>query len=256
MNDAAQFLISHGLPLLFTVVFVEQLGLPIPALPWLLIAGALSASGQFNLPLGILVTVLACLFSDAIWFGLGRYRGRKVIGFFRRFLIGPKGCTHRTDKNLSKRGLIGVLLSKFIPGIGTVAPPLAGMFRLNPARFLFVDAVGSCLYAVCWLSVGYVFSPQISRIEAVIARIGLSLFILIVTAVIGYSIFKLVRRIRAPKPGPDQQTEPVNERNHSKGHQELPSPGTHTRDVGQPTPERLSERLLWPLPRRTDVATW
>src|SRR6266850_7727009 len=200
MNGIAQFLIHYGLPFLFMVVFVEQLGFPIPALPWLLIAGALSASGQFNLPLGILVTVLACLISDTIWFGLGRRRGNQVIRFLSRFSLELKSCVRRADKDLSKRRLFGVLLSKFIPGIGTVAPPLAGMSRVNPVRFFCVDAIGSLLYALCWLGIGYVFSPQIARIEAVVARIGLSLFILIVTAVIGYSVFKLVRGIRAPKP--------------------------------------------------------
>ena len=194
MNDIAQFLIHYGLPFLFMVVFVEQLGFPIPALPWLLIAGALSASGQFNLPLGILVTILACLFSDTIWFGLGRRRGNQVIRFLSRFSLELKSCVRRADEDLNRRRLFGVLLSKFVPGIGTVAPPLAGMSGINPARFLFVDAVGSFLYAVCWLSVGYVFSPQIARIEAVVARIGLSLFLLIVTAVIVYLVYRLLCR--------------------------------------------------------------
>lgn len=243
-NDATQFLIDHGLPLLFAVVFVEQLGVPIPALPWLLIAGALAASGKFNLPLGVAVTVLACLLSDGIWFGLGRYRGKRerVMRLLRRCSLEPESCLRRAENGTSRQPLFGVLFSKFIPGLGAVAPPLAGMFRVNAVRFFCVDAVGSLFYAACWLGIGYIFSPQISRIEAVVARIGLSLLILIVTAGLGYSIFKLLRRTRAPKSAPDQQTENVIECNRC-AQQKLPSPGTGRRDAAQPSSERLSERL-------------
>jgi len=106
-----------------------------------------------------------------------------------------------------------------------------------------VDAIGSLFYAACWLGIGYIFSPQISRIEAVVARIGLSLLILIVTAVLGYSIFKLLRRTRAPKPAPDQQTESVNECNRCAPQQKFPSPGAHRRDAARLSSEQLSERL-------------
>src|ERR1051326_9396587 len=79
MSQASQFLIRHGLPLVFAAVLVEQMGVPLPAMPWLLAAGALAALGQFNLALGLLVAVVACLIADAIWFYLGRYRGNQVI---------------------------------------------------------------------------------------------------------------------------------------------------------------------------------
>ncbi len=214
MDDTAQFLIHHGLPFLFIVVFVEQLGFPIPALPWLLIAGALSASGQFSLPLGITLTVLACLLSDGIWFSLGRYRGRQAVAFLRRFSHEPKSRARRFDNGSTKRGPFGVLLSKFLPGIGMFIPPLAGMSRMNPARFLFMDVIGSLLYAICWLGVGCLFSKQIIRIEAVIARIGISLFVFIVSAVIGYAVYKFVRRTRALTRVPVGQTGARKEASH------------------------------------------
>jgi len=87
MNETNQFLMRHGLPLVFAAVFVEQMGLPIPALPLLLTVGALSASGKFSLLLGIFVTVIACLIADAFWFYLGRYRGNRVLGFLCRIAL-------------------------------------------------------------------------------------------------------------------------------------------------------------------------
>ncbi len=84
MAETTQFLINHGLPLVFVAVFLEQMGLPLPALPWLMAAGALSATGQFSLFLGLTVTVIACLVADAFWFYLGRYRGNQVLGLLCR----------------------------------------------------------------------------------------------------------------------------------------------------------------------------
>src|SRR5437879_12451729 len=89
MTETSRFLINHGLPLVFAAVFVEQMGLPLPALPWLLAAGALSAAGKFNLLLGLGVTVIACLVADAFWFYLGRHRGNQVLQ------IGRASCRER-----------------------------------------------------------------------------------------------------------------------------------------------------------------
>jgi membrane protein DedA with SNARE-associated domain len=84
MTETTQFLTDHGLPIVFVAVFLEQMGLPLPALPWLLAAGALSASGQFNPLSGIGFTVLACFIADTFWFYLGRYRGTQVLGWLCR----------------------------------------------------------------------------------------------------------------------------------------------------------------------------
>ena len=55
MNDLSQFLLRHGLPLVFVAVFLEQIGLPLPAPPLLLAAGALSAAGGFSLPFALVL---------------------------------------------------------------------------------------------------------------------------------------------------------------------------------------------------------
>src|SRR3989475_7982465 len=97
MNETSQFLMSYGLPLVFAAVFVEQMGLPIPAVPLLLTVGALSAIGKFSLLLGILVTVIACLIADAFWFYLGRYHGNKVLAFLCRISLEPDSVVRRTQ---------------------------------------------------------------------------------------------------------------------------------------------------------------
>jgi membrane protein DedA with SNARE-associated domain/rhodanese-related sulfurtransferase len=172
MNETNQFLMRHGLPLVFAAVFIEQIGVPIPALPFLLSLGALSAMGKFNLVLGILVTVLACLIPDFMWFYLGRYKGNKVLGFLCRISLEPDSCVRRTQNVFTRFGLKGIIVAKFVPGMSTVAPPLAGMARVHAGRFFLADGFGAVLYGTTFLCLGYVFSSQIEQIASAISDIG------------------------------------------------------------------------------------
>ena len=196
MHGTTEFLIRHGLPLIFVAVFVEQMGLPLPALPWLLAAGALSAVGEFNLALGLLVTVVACLLADAIWFYLGRYRGNQVLRLLCRISLEPDSCVRRTQNVFTKYGLPGVLVAKFIPGMSTVAPPVAGMSKVSAGRFLFVDGIGSALYGGCLLGLGFFFNRQIDQILASVSRIGGSALSFLAALVVISIAFKYWQRQR------------------------------------------------------------
>jgi len=196
MTQTTQFFINHGLPLVFGAVFVEQIGLPLPALPWLLAAGALSATGQFSFPLGVAVTILACLVADTFWFYLGRHRGNQVLGPLCRISLEPDSCVRRTQNVFTRYGLRGLLVAKFLPGLSTVAPPLAGMSGMSASRFLSVDAAGSFLYGGCLLGVGYLFSQQIEQIGAAITRIGGSALALLCGLAALYIAYKYWQRQR------------------------------------------------------------
>jgi membrane protein DedA with SNARE-associated domain/rhodanese-related sulfurtransferase len=196
MSATTQFLITHGLPLVFVAVFVEQLGLPIPAFPWLLAAGALAATAKFNLFLGLAVTVLACLLADGIWFYLGRSRGNQVVALLCRISLEPDSCVRRTQNVFTKYGLRGVLVAKFIPGMSTVAPPLAGMSGISAPRFLSVDGLGSLLYGGSLLAIGYVFSHQIDQVGGAISRIGGSALALVLVIAVIYIAYRFWQRQR------------------------------------------------------------
>ena len=142
MTDPTQFLVNHGAPIVFVAVFLEQMGLPLPVVPLLLAAGALSATGQFSLLFGLGITVLACLIADTFWFYLGRYRGHRVLGLLCRISLEPDSCVRRTQNVFTRYGLRGVVVAKFVPGLGTVAPPLAGMAGVKVSRFLLADGLG------------------------------------------------------------------------------------------------------------------
>jgi len=194
LNETSQFLIRHGLPLVFAVVFVEQMGLPIPALPVLLAAGALSAAGKFNLLLGIVATVVACLIADTLWFYLGRYRGNQVLGFLCRISLEPDSCVRRTQNVFTRYGLRGVVMAKFVPGMSTVAPPLAGMAGVPVGRFLLFDGFGAFLYGASLLFLGYLFSNQMEQIASAMSQIGGSAVSLIIGLAVLYVAYKYWQR--------------------------------------------------------------
>jgi membrane protein DedA with SNARE-associated domain/rhodanese-related sulfurtransferase len=194
MTETSQFLISHGLLFIFVVVFVEQMGLPIPAMPWLLAAGALSADGKLNPIMGTVLTVLACVVADTFWFYLGRWRGIQVLGWLCRISLEPDSCIRRTQNLFTRYGLRGLLLAKFVPGFGGVARPLAGMAGVSTSQFILVDAAGSLLYAICCLGFGFLFSNQIEQIGAAITHLGSSTVALLIGLAVPYIAYKYWQR--------------------------------------------------------------
>src|ERR1700735_1745649 len=102
MNQTTHFLITHGAPLLFLAVLVEQLGAPLPALPWLLASGALAAAGGFNLGAGIGLSILACLLADGLCFYLGWSRGHQILSLLCRISLEPDSCVKRTENLFTK----------------------------------------------------------------------------------------------------------------------------------------------------------
>lgn len=196
MEQAGQLLVNYGLWIIFGAVFREQLGIPFPAPLLMLGAGALAAAGKFNLPGGMMVTLLACLLADGIWFYLGRYRGHHVLGFLCRMSLEPDSCIRRTQNVFSKYGAKGIVVAKFVPGFSTMAPPLAGMSGIGLGSFLVADGLGSLLYGVCFFGLGFLFSNQIERIDSALSQIGGSALLLILVLAALYISFKYWHRQR------------------------------------------------------------
>ncbi|MGO8674258.1 MAG: rhodanese-like domain-containing protein [Limisphaerales bacterium] len=196
MNETSQFLVNHGPSLVFATVFLDQIGVPLPAIPWLLAAGALSATGRFSPFLALGITMVACLMADILWFYLGRYRGHRVLSLLCRVSLEPDSCVRRTQNLYSRYGLRGVVVAKFVPGLSTVAPPLAGMSGVKTARFLLADGAGSLLYGGCFILLGYLFSNRIQRLAAALAGIGGSAVALVLGLVAIYIGLKYYERQR------------------------------------------------------------
>ena len=196
VHRAFDFLIHHGLAVLFGWVLIEQLGVPIPAMPLLLAAGALAGTGHLNFFAALLFAVLGALTSDSLWFQLGRRKGIKILQLLCRISLEPDSCVRRTEGIFSKQGARSLLVAKFLPGLGLVTPPLAGVFRMRFRRFLLFDAIGSLLWAGVFLAMGYAFAGQIEQVAAQLASLGGWLLVLLAGALAAYIAYKFVARQR------------------------------------------------------------
>ena len=172
MNETIEFLVRHGTTVLFAAVFIEQLGLPLPATPWLLAAGALAGAGKMNWVGALGAAAVGSLLADLIWFYLGRHYGNRVLNLLCRISLEPDSCVRRTQDVFTKYGMKGVVAAKFIPGLSTLAPPLAGSAGIGALRFFFFDGLGSLLYAGCFILIGVLFSHQLEQVIAALASLG------------------------------------------------------------------------------------
>ncbi|HXJ71332.1 MAG TPA: VTT domain-containing protein [Candidatus Dormibacteraeota bacterium] len=182
MNQITQFLISYGGPLLFVVGFAEQSGLPFPGAPFLLAAGALAASGKFDLIAGIGWAAAGCVAADAIWFFLG-HRGKSRV--FRMFPHLQAVRVKLGRATLAKTVLHGARMltaAKFLP-FGTVIPMHAGALEVGRLRFLLVDAFTSVVYAAVYAALGFAFHNQLEQVVAFLRKLGaVSLLLIVVLA--------------------------------------------------------------------------
>jgi membrane protein DedA with SNARE-associated domain len=191
-----EFVLRHGYLVLLVWVFVEQVGLPVPSLPLLLAAGALAGTGHLSFWGSLIVCVFAAVLADSIWYELGRLKGIRVLQFVCKISLEPDSCVRRTEGVFAKQGARSLLLAKFLPGLSTVAPPLAGIFHMKAQRFLLFDAAGSLLWAGSFLGLGFVFSGEIERIAEQAATLGGWLLVILIGALAAYIFYKWVARHR------------------------------------------------------------
>ena len=155
VNNLFSSIAAHGYLLIFVVVFLEAIGLPVPAALALIGGGAAAASGTLSAPAVLLLALLAMLLGDTLLFVLGRHMGWWLLGTLCRISINPESCILRSAESFYKRGKITLLFAKFIPGVNTMAPPLAGSMRMRFPQFLRLDAAGVSLYILAYTGLGF-----------------------------------------------------------------------------------------------------
>src|SRR5271156_303428 len=148
----------HGYSVLFAAVFLEAVGLPIPAALALLIAGGASAPGSLQGSDGLGGGLLAVVAGDTLMFVMGRYTGWWLLGVLCRISLNPESCILRSADSFYRRGRALLVVAKFVPGINTMAPPLAGSMNMRTFTFLRLDLAGALLYVGSYLVVGFIFS--------------------------------------------------------------------------------------------------
>lgn len=197
--NALQFLADHGDTVLFWVIFVEQLGVPIPAIPLLIAAGALVGAGKMTVATALLIPVAASLPPDLAWYYLGRTKGGKVLGFLCRMSLEPDSCVRDTQNMFHRNGPRALLLAKFIPGLSTVAPPLAGIVGMAASTFILYDVAGTLIWAGVSAGVGALFSNQLEQLLGLFDQAGgllLAMLIAVMGTFIGYKYYHRQKFLR------------------------------------------------------------
>jgi len=192
--DGLHFLEHYGVVILPALAVAEQIGVPLPAVPALLAVGALAAHGRISIPLVLGAISVAALATDFAWYELGRRRGARMLERFCQLSLEPDSCLRRAERIFARHGVRGMLAAKFVPGLTTVMPPLAGVFAVPRGRFALYDLAGVLLWAGTWLALGYFFSDAIVLIAARATAIGHMFGLVIATALAGYIIVKYGRR--------------------------------------------------------------
>jgi membrane protein DedA with SNARE-associated domain/rhodanese-related sulfurtransferase len=185
-----------GLGLVFLNVLLAQLGLPIPALPTLIIAGALAADGRLSLWGVFLTALLGCLLGDGTWYLAGRAYGGRVMKLLCRISLTPDICVSRTQTSFERWGDKALLFAKFVPGLSMIAPPLAGALRMNPVRFALLSLFGSAAWVGAALLIGVLLKSQVERLLPRLADVGSAALIVLLVALAAYIAFKWWERRR------------------------------------------------------------
>lgn len=196
MAPLSQLLEQHGPLLVFLNVLVEQLGAPVPAVPMLVAAGALSVDGGFSSSAIVAYAVLASGVANCAWFLAGRRYGRRVLGLVCRITISPDACVRATENIFVRWGVATLLVARFVPGLSSVAAPLAGAMRMRTTQFVLFDTLGTAVWAALFVGVGVVFHRQVELILATISELGAAALWVLALLLGGYIAFRFAERQR------------------------------------------------------------
>jgi membrane protein DedA with SNARE-associated domain len=196
MAETLEFVVRHGYLLLFFWVLGEQSGLPIPAAPLLLAAGALAGQHRLSFGLAIVVAAFGSLAADTFWYFFGKSKGPVVLSWLCKIALEPDSCVRRTESTFTKFGYRTLLVCKFIPGLNTATPALAATAGIGLPQFLLFDWLGALLWASAFAGLGLAFSKQLDRIALDVARFGSWTLLLIVAGIAGYVTYKFYQRHR------------------------------------------------------------
>ena len=174
MSDVLGLLLQYGYLMIFGVILLENLGLPLPGIVILIVGGAFAATGQLSIWLVMLLPVLAALLGDAIWYALGRWRGRPVLTLLCQLSLNPDTCVGTTERFFLRYGMPTLLFAKFLPGVNTVTPPLLGILRARLWVFLAYDLAGALLFTAVAVGLGYTVGLEVVRqAQAAASRMSL-----------------------------------------------------------------------------------
>lgn len=187
---------QYGLVIVFINVLASQIGLPVPVVPTLIVAGAIAADGQLPLAPLFVWSVLACLIADCAWYAIGQIYGIRVLKLLCRISLEPDSCVSQTQTSFERWGVNSLVIAKFIPGLATIAPPLAGALRVGWLRFVGLSTASAVLWVGTALVIGTLFKDQIALLLIHLGDIGSVAAVIVGAALALYIAYKWWERFR------------------------------------------------------------
>lgn len=194
MESFLAFLVEYGYIVVFAWVALDQAGLPLPAVPVLLAAGAMAATGELSLPIIIALATLASVPIDWFWFELGRRRGGRVLLLLCAISLEPDYCVRNTEATFARLGKASLLIAKFVPGLQTIAPPMAGMTGMPLGLFLLLDTAGALIWAGLIAGIGFAFGEELTEVAGRFGELGTVAGLIVGGALLAWVAFKFVQR--------------------------------------------------------------
>lgn len=196
MSQLSLLIQNYGVLLVFGTVLLEQFGLPIPAFPVLVVAGAMAIDGGASWQLCLLAVLLACLVCDYFWFRAGRYYGNRVLRLLCRISLSPDSCVNQTEDRFRRYGPKSLLVSKFIPGFNAIAAPMSGALGTGTSQFLGFASTGALLWGGTGIAVGMVFHDSVDRVLATLETMGSTALSVLGALLALFVAYKYVERRR------------------------------------------------------------
>ena len=198
LNELMQSIRQDAVAVVFVNVFLQQLGLPIPAVPTLLIVGSLLTGLGDSGPV-FFAMVAASVVADWIWYLLGRAFGYRVLSGLCRLSINPGSCVTQTEERFVRWGLWSLVVAKFIPGFSIVAPPIAGALRMSLSGFLTAAAAGALLWGGTAIGAGWIFRTELHVLLAGLDRQGNNIVVAVIGVVALWLAWKFWQKYRFGK---------------------------------------------------------
>jgi membrane protein DedA with SNARE-associated domain/rhodanese-related sulfurtransferase len=190
---------QYGLALIFANVLAERVGLPLPAMPTLIFAGAMVTIGQLSALAVLGVAFAACIIGDTLWYAAGVYYGRRVISLLCRISVSPDSCVRQTENRFAEWGRLTLVIAKFVPGLSTVVRPLAGTIHLGWWQFELFNGIGAALWVGASVLAGMVFHDEINLLLAELQEFGAIAGAIVVALVVAFIAVKWWQRRRFTK---------------------------------------------------------
>src|ERR1700744_233446 len=194
MPVALDFFLKYGYLILFVWVLTEQLGVPIPSVPLLLTAGTLTATHKLYLPLVLVSILCGSLVSDSLWYLMGKRYGGAVVKLLCRLSMESSTCVRKTEHYFTKRGPVALLLAKFIPGLGSVAAPIAGQTAMPYGSFVLFDAAGILIWSLTFTLGGRFFGDILKKHPNALSWVAHFAVLLFVLLLLGFVFYRFMRQ--------------------------------------------------------------